>query len=391
MGNEFYIDVFLNMYSERSHVGRLAEYNHSIYFEYAQDCLQKHIELSPFKLPLGTGVFTDVQRTFDGLPGLFNDSMPDGWGVLLLDRILKKQRKSVQGITPLHRLALAGRDCVGALEYESAIQGYSDAGNTVHNLDTLSQQSEMLLADGTLSPEDLFRLFCLSGSSAGARPKVLVTLDANQLVCARGKNGEQWLIKFKAKEDPPDIGPIEYAYSLAAKEAGVEMPETRLFPAVTGPGYFGVKRFDRTDTGEKIHVHTACGLLHASHRYPSLSYEDLIKLTMVLTRDAREALKMVKLMVFNVLSGNKDDHSKNFSFFLDKNRDWHMAPAYDLTPSAGFQGEHACTVNGKGKNITDHDLISAATVAGISRRSVQEIIERTKDALANRESVLQSG
>ena len=175
---------------------------------------------------------------------------------------------------------------------------------------------------------------------------------------------------------------MEYRYSLAAKEAGIDMPPTHLFPSKNGGGYFGVQRFDRTPQG-KVHVHTACGLLHASHRFSCLDYENLLKLTLVLTRDITQAEEMVRRMVFNVKSGNRDDHSKNFSFLLNKNFEWRLAPAYDLTPSAGINGEQTAMVNGKGRNITDDDLIAAAKVADIPASAVCSIINTVESALKN--------
>ena len=162
--------------------------------------------------------------------------------------------------------------------------------------------------------------------------------------------------------------------------AGLDMPETRLFPSKEGAGYFGIKRFDRRD-GLKIHTHTACGLLHASHRFPSLDYENLIRLTASLTQDKRDVERMVRLMIFNVKAGNQDDHSKNFSFCMDAEHRWHLSPAYDLTPCTGINGEHCSTVNGKGRGITDADLIKAAAVGGIGSKKVKEMIDQVVEAL----------
>ena len=189
------------------------------------------------------------------------------------------------------------------------------------------------------------------------------------------------IIKFASSLDCNDIGAQEYIYSLIAKQAGVEMPETYLFPSKTSVGHFGVKRFDRNGT-QKIHVHTACGLLHASHRYASIDYSDLLKLTSILTKDIREVEKMVRLMIFNVKSGNKDDHSKNFSFMLDENNNWKLTPAYDLTPSEGINGEQTAMVNAKGKDITTQDFIKTAEPFGIAAKKTMEIVEQTEDALA---------
>lgn len=190
------------------------------------------------------------------------------------------------------------------------------------------------------------------------------------------------MIKFASSLDNKNIGAQEYVYSRIAKDAGIEMPETYLFPSKTCVGHFGVKRFDRIGV-EKVHIHTVCGLLHASHRASSINYDSLLKLTSILTKDIREVEKMVRLMIFNVKAGNKDDHSKNFSFMLDRDNNWKMTPAYDLTPSQGINGEQTSMVNGKGMNITNSDLVKTAAPFGFAEKKVAAIIEQTNDALAN--------
>ena len=160
------------------------------------------------------------------------------------------------------------------------------------------------------------------------------------------------------------------------------MPETYLFPSKNCIDHFGVKRFDRIND-KKVHIHTACGLLHASHRFASIDYSSLLKLTSILTKDIREVEKMIRLMIFNVKSNNKDDHSKNFSFMLDDKNNWKLTPAYDLTPSEGINGEQTSMVNGKGNDITNIDFIKTAEPFGFNETKVMEIIEQTEDALSN--------
>ena len=160
------------------------------------------------------------------------------------------------------------------------------------------------------------------------------------------------------------------------------MPATHLFPSRLGKGYFGVERFDRTPQG-KVHVHTACGLLHASHRYSCLDYENLLKLTTILVKDRSQVEQMVLRMIFNVKSGNRDDHSKNFSFLLDEKSHWQLAPAYDLTPSAGINGEQTAMVNGKGRGITDADLLAAAQTADIVAKELRLMLDRVNAAIAH--------
>lgn len=377
------LSVYLNTYGIRRMVGLLYENAGRVFFEYSPDFLQSGIALSPFKLPLKPGVFEDEKRTFDGLFGLFNDSLPDGWGCLLLDRKLRKRALSYDSITPLSRLSMIGRNPMGALEYEPADEAAEEVGNV--ELDSLSGEVDKILAGN--DSDVLDELLKLNGSSGGARPKIVSYVsDDRQQIIHGGANPPAgftpWIIKFSERYDKLNSGEMEYRYSLAAKEAGIDMPPTHLFPSKNGGGYFGVQRFDRTPQG-KVHVHTACGLLHASHRFSCLDYENLLKLTLVLTRDITQAEEMVRRMVFNVKSGNRDDHSKNFSFLLNKNFEWRLAPAYDLTPSAGINGEQTAMVNGKGRNITDEDLIAAAKVADIPASAVRSIINTVESALKN--------
>ena len=375
------LKVFLNMYGIRQEVGMLLQDKQRIFFEYSPDFLKSGIELSPFKLPLKAGVFEEKSRVFDGLFGLFNDSLPDGWGCLLLDRKLRKLGKSYAEITPLDRLSLIGANPMGALEYEPAA-GDSDLYGDIE-LDSLSGEVDRIL-DGEESAV-LDELLKLNGSSGGARPKIVacVSSDRKQIIHG-GKSVPDgftpWIIKFSEKHDPQSSGELEYRYSLAAKAAGITMPETHLFPLKDGRGCFGVQRFDRTLKG-KVHTHTVCGLLHASHRFASLDYENLLKLTWILTRNHADVVEMVRRMIFNVKSGNKDDHSKNFSFLLNSRYQWQLAPAYDLTPSAGINGEQTCMVNGKGCNITDADLIKTAATANVSEVEAKALIDQITTAL----------
>ena len=167
------------------------------------------------------------------------------------------------------------------------------------------------------------------------------------------------------------------------------MPETHLFPSRTSCGHFGVKRFDRNGS-QKIHIHSACGLLHADFRIQGLDYGGLLKLTQIFTKNYQDVEQMVRLMIFNVKAGNKDDHSSNFSFMLDEGNTWKLAPAYDLTRSCGINGGQTAMVNGKGTSITDEDLIAEAMKAGISRRKTMEMIEEVSSCLADYDKILAS-
>lgn len=376
------IKVGLNFGADTIPVGRLAMREHTIYFEYDTGFIDKGLNISPFRLPLKTGVSTFDRSLFEGLPGVFNDSLPDGWGRLLFDRFVRSQGVLPADITPLDRLAHIGANGMGALVYEPDHSG-DDISGDVH-LDDLAMQVQDVL-DG--EAEDVLQeLLALNGSSAGARPKALIGVDKNRAHICHGANTlpddyEHWLVKFPNTQDGVDAGTIEYVYSLIAKDAGVDMPETRLFPSKNGAGYFAIKRFDRDDN-KRFHMHTACGLLHSDFRTPSLDYEDLIALTTNLTRDVREAAKMFRQAVFNVLSHNRDDHSKNFSFLMDHTGRWSLSPTYDVTFSSGPGGEQSTTVMGEGRAPTTDHLIKLGIESGMDKKEVNEIIDQTKAALS---------
>lgn len=359
----------LYVYYQNRKVGTLARYKeHLAAFEYDKKWLRDGFSISPFSLPLQPGVFIPKLDPFEGLFGVFSDSLPDGWGRLLVDRLMRKNGLQPRNMGNIERLAIVGKSGMGALCYEPDWQ--LGASESDLELDKIAEECSAILR--TDHADHLDELFCMGGSSGGARPKILVTVD-----------GEEWLIKFPSREDDRDIGQQEYRYALCAKACGIEMAETRLFDSKKCEGYFGTKRFDRGKTaeGEEIRTHmiSASALLETSHRTPNLDYELLMKLTMRLTEDFSELEKLYRLMCFNVFSHNRDDHSKNFSYLYDeKSQTWRLSPAYDLTYSFSLGGEHATTVHGNGADPGLTDLLAVAEQAGISRIRAKEIAERVE-------------
>lgn len=369
-------------------VGRLAAKNRRVYFEYDAGFLKRGLALSPFRLPLKSGVQEFDPGLFDGLPGVFNDSLPDGWGRLLLDRALRVRGILPGAFTPLDRLAHVGRHGMGALVYQPDYSGMPSQ-RTV-DLDELSQESRHIL-EGE-SSDVLEMLLALNGSSAGARPKAMIGVNAGRTNIIQGvdelpEGFEHWLVKFPNMADGIDSGAVEFIYNQMAREAGLDVMECHLFSAKKGPGYFATKRFDRLPGNRRLHKHTASGLLHADFRVPSLDYQDLVRGTMALTRDMREAQKMFRLAVFNVLSHNRDDHAKNFSFLMDEHGKWSMAPAYDLMYSAGPGGEQSTLVMGEGKDPGTAQLLELAAKADLPIEEAKIIIDQTRHAL-NRWKIL---
>ena len=382
------LKVFYNAYGERRLMGLLSQREGRIFFEYAPAFLNFGLEVSPFKLPLRPGLFEGDPMFAGGLFGVFNDSLPDGWGCLLLDRQLMRRNISYNEIGPIDRLRLIGKDPFGALEYEPAEEGAEETIKII--LDSLAREADKIL-EGS-SREMLDELVALNGSSGGARPKItaLVSDDKSKIVQnsrAVPDGFSSWIIKFSNKSDRKDLGLHEYVYSLIAKKAGIKMTETYLFPSKNSSGHFGTKRFDR-EGNQKIHIHSASGLLHADFRIPCLDYASLLRLTQLLTKNQQDIEQMVRLMIFNVKAGNKDDHSKNFTFLLDKAGEWHLSPAYDLTRSSGINGEQTAMVNGKGCGITDEDLIKEAQRYNVSAGKVREMIAQTEDALADYDKLM---
>jgi len=353
------IDVFLN-HARKLKVGTLLYKERKIFFEYDKTFLKSSLEISPYKLPLKEGVFECKDMTFEGLWGVFNDSLPDGWGRLLLDRHFRKLGINLHEVTPLDRLAFVGKFGMGALSYEP----HQSSGETVIDkvlLDDLADSSEAILKGN--SDELLDELLSLGGSSGGARPKVLVQLDKEQQQIIHGSQELQegfshWMVKFASSTDGKEIGAVEYAYSLMAQDAKLEMPQTALLHDKKGK-YFACERFDRV--GEKrVHMQTVAGLIHSDFRYPSLDYDDLLTLSLHLTKSVLEQKKVFRLACFNLFSHNRDDHAKNFSFLMSERGEWSFSPVYDITYSSGPGGEHSTMYLGEGKNPTTEHLLKLA-------------------------------
>ena len=381
------IKVGLDFGSRIQPVGRLAIRNGIIYFEYDNDFLQTELEISPIKLPLQRGVIGLPRDPFEGLAGVFNDSLPDGWGRLLFDRMLRSEGILPSEVTLLDRLAHVGLHGLGALVYEPDESPNFD--DEIIDLDVLASQTKEVLEGG--SDEVIAELLALNGSSAGARPKALIGVDKERKNISYGAHqlsdgSEPWMVKFPNSQDGNDSGAIEYVYALMAKEAGIAMPNVHLFSSQKGNGYFAVKRFDR-EGNKRLHMHTVSGLIHSNFRFPSLDYEDLLSLTSYLTKDIREVEKMFRLAVFNVMAHNQDDHAKNFSFLMNEFGEWKLSPAYDLTFSNGPGGEQSTMVLGEGRNITVKHLSKLGEEAQLSKEFIENVIEQTLSALGKWQSL----
>lgn len=369
-------------------VGHLLNADRTIFFQYAETFFARGIELSPFKLPLSiTEPIEERERTYHGLHGLFNDSLPDGWGLIVMERALRNRGIDLNEITALDRLAFLGSRTMGALTYHPSSES-DDAEILDLDLTDVAENSHRILEGST---EDILpEIVKAGGSPMGARPKVLagVRADFGHLVTGTAEIPEgysHWLIKFSAREDPEDMGSIEMAYAEMARIAGLTVPKTNLFRTRDGKGYFGVERFDRDSQlpSRRIHTHTLAGLLHHDHRTPGQDYHDLMKVTRVLTQDHENVLEAFRRMVFNIVAYNRDDHTKNFAFQMEPAKGWRLSPAYDITYSAGIGGEHTLMIAGEGRVPTRLHVDAIATEASIDRADVAAIVDQALEAVGD--------
>lgn len=350
----------LRVYYDDCLVGTLAQTEkRNIAFAYDDAWLKKGFSISPFSLPLEKKVFVPTKNYFAGLFGVFADSLPDAWGNILLNRLLRKHGIDPGQLNVLDRLAIVGNSGMGALTYRPVQE--LPLENTDLSLDELAKQCQQIL--NAEAVENLDELYRLGGTSGGARPKVLTQLE-----------DEAWMIKFPAHVDGEGVGLMEFEYAQCAKACGIVMTETRLFESQVCPGYFGTKRFDRRkvkDGGaeQRMHMISAAGLLELDFEQPSLDYHSLMKLTKIMTGNSQTDMEeMYRRMCFNVFAHNRDDHSKNFSFLYEEaERKWQLSPAYDMTYSNTYYGEHTTTVDGNGVDPGHKELVAVGVQAGLKK------------------------
>ena len=376
------LSVFINLEGEGHRVGELMQSDGKIYFEYDDAFIERGLEISPFKLPLSQRFFKDIsRRELFGLPGVIYDSLPDGWGLLVMDRMFRSQGIDPDTISPLARLAYLGDRAMGALRYEPESELFSTDNLKPLDLAELARESEMILNGET---DTVIReLLIAGGSPGGARPKALVALNPETNQAAYGftpllEGFDHYVVKFRGFKEHKDIGAVEYVYSLLAKAAAIEMPETHLLHCGE-QRFFAIKRFDRINQ-QRLHCHTLAGLLHTDFRMPETSYTHLMKVTDFLTHDQRQVLEAFRRMVFNIFAFNRDDHAKNFSFVMNKDGQWRLSPAYDLVYSQGYGGWHTMDIGGT-QHPSREQILSLAKQLGIKSAQANAVIETVKDAL----------
>lgn len=356
------------------------------HFEMDPAFLRLGINPSPLRLELQTGLQPAPPKPFEGLHGLFNDSLPDGWGRYLMNRAFRQRGLDLDTVTPLHRLALVGARAMGALSYEP------DDGGAELRVEPLELPAIGLAATRQYlgdASELLDSLVRHASPSGGARPKILIGINESDGSVVTGADDlpdgySHWLAKFPTGTSAIDraAGAIEYLYSGMARAAGINMAETRLIPGNKGNAYFITRRFDRRSGNRRRHVHSVAGLVHSNFRMPDFDYLELLKLSDWLTRSHAEKTELFRRMVFNIVGGNRDDHTKNFAFEMKPGGEWVNTPAYDLTYNPGLAGHHSMTIRGKGRGFVRDDLLKLAHTASIPRPAALRIIDEVSDAFS---------
>ena len=372
------IHVFLTIEGQKYFVGRLLSQDSGNFFQYSPEFINTGLQISPLHLPLNNTIFKAPATPFNGLHGVFSDSLPDGWGLLLMDRFLRQKGLNVKKTTPLDRLLYIGSTGMGALSYEP---DHSEPSSNSHlDLFELSREASEVIAG---KQEDILpALIKAGGSPGGARPKVVVGIKDNLIISGERDlpdDYQAWIIKFHASQDK-DEGLIEEAYARMLRLSHINMPSTQLL-AAKDKHYFAVRRFDRINN-QRLHVHSLAGLSHANFRIPDFDYEKLLRLTVMLTKNTDDAIQVYRQMIFNILANNQDDHTKNFSFIMNGKGTWRLSPAYDITFNYCHGGEQSMSINGYGKNIPEQTFYKLGALCNLDKHKVRQVFSETFEALS---------
>jgi len=378
-------------------------------FEYSPDFARSGIEVAPLMMPLSTRIYSFASlncETFHGLPGLLADSLPDRFGNALIDAWLARQGRTPESFNAVERLCYIGSRGMGALEFAPVIGPKARRSSPVEvdklvelASEVLSHRSELQVYFLDKERADALNEIIRVGTSAGgARAKAVIAWnpETNEVRSGQVKaepGFEHWLMKFdgvsgnkdKELEDPKGYGAVEYAYHRMAVDAGMRMSKCRLFEE-SGRRHFMTKRFDRLDGGQKIHMHSLCGLAHYDYNLAgAYSYEQAIQVIRRLGLPMESIEEMYRRMVFNIIGRNQDDHVKNIGFLMDKSGQWSLSPAFDVTysfqPTGEWTSAHQMTLNGKRDGFTLDDFRACSKVASMKRGRAETIIEEVREVV----------
>ena len=367
--------------------------NHSV-FEFDPKFLKQDLDIAPLKMPLtearnGKRIFSFPSlspETFQGLPGLVADSLPDKFGNRLIEEWLSRRGRTAQSMNPIEKLCYIGGRGMGALEFKPAIAPFENPSEPLQVNELVRLASDILhernsletsISETSQGIEDIIQV---GTSAGGARAKAIIAYNPKTGDVRSGQahhsNGfDYWIIKFDGVNngllgDPQGYGRIEFAYHLMAKGCGITMTECRLLEE-GGRAHFMTKRFDRAGT-EKLHMQTLCGIAHFDYNMPNVySYEQAFQVMRQLRLPYPDGEELFRRMVFNVICFNCDDHTKNISFLMNKNGEWRLSPAYDVTyaynPENRWLKQHQMAVNGKCEHISRSDLLNVASEMNIKK------------------------
>ncbi|SNY05735.1 serine/threonine-protein kinase HipA [Pseudomonas sp. LAMO17WK12:I6] len=378
------VDVYYEGWGEHWQWGTLASTTALtgrplVVFEYSDEAKKRGLELSSLKLPLqGAKLSRDFPQHQLGLPGPVYDSLPDGWGMLLMDRLFKRRGLNPARIGPLERLAYIGNNAMGSMSFKPVAPDVLEPQMHVPIELLAAEVQQVLKGEGG---ELLQKLLLVGGSPQGARPKALVYRDPDTgtFTTAATPDFEAWLVKFPAQHEHPEVCAIEMVYAECLRLCGIQTPDTQYFSLSDGMAAFASKRFDRQD-GLRVPMQSLAAFTGADFRSPgALDYVNFLRATQRCTNDVREKARAFERAVFNVAFHNRDDHPKNFAYTMSRTGDWKLAPAYDVTFCEGPGGYHQMDVMGEALEIDRKAMLGLAEEAEVGAYEAGVIIERFCD------------
>lgn len=383
----------INAYIYGKKIGSMIEHQGVIYFEYDKEFKLTGLEISPIKLHTSKtqNAYTNSEHTrvYHGMAGVFFDSLPDKHGMAFIDRYFEKQGLKPFEVTLLHKLAFIGDRGMGAIEYIPKEDDISDSSNITINAKEAYEELKQNLQNDNSSIESLMNIKQSVSPVGGGRPKMLVQYNykTNEIRLNKKelhKGYVRAIIKFdEIYEGVGSIGltKLEYIFMSMAQEIGINTAQFQLISEGNAK-HLLVKRFDRDDNDEKIHMATASGLMHIDISVlKATSYEYLFMLTRNICKSQEDIEELFKRMVLNILISNFDDHAKNFAYLMDKNGIWKLSPAYDITYSKGLLKSYTTTVCGKDLDITKDDILKIAKAQSIKPATAIKIIDKCIDVV----------
>lgn len=371
-------------------IGNLLLKDGIVYFEYDKNFKTSGLEISPLKLPLSqSGVYTNNdERYFEGLAGVFHDTLPDKFGTKVIERYFESKNIPPHQLSVLQKLMFVGDKSIGAITYKPVLHKIEEKTvNELIELQNFYENAKKIISGDAIEVVDEMLNFMDSAASAGgARAKAIIGYNEDTKEIISGvkrdlkENFEHYLIKFDiASVDgtSSDYTKLEYLYMSMAKEVGIDVPKIELLYHGNLAHYL-IKRFDRVN-GETLHLHSVAGITHTNFNIPMhYSYDELLRLTRYLTGSQKAVNEQFQRMIFNLVGRNQDDHAKNFAFTMDKNGIWNLSPAYDITYSngAGYTKNHQLSLNGKTNNFTIKDILGLAKKHSIKENVAKEYLEQ---------------